>query len=291
MKRGDVTHVAAQVSLVDMNSPRLLAFDLDRTLLTDDYRLPLRIEDAIREARRCGHLVTVLTGRPRAAALPYLEQLEIDGPHSVNHGAMVYGFAGELIRHTRLEATLVSQVLEPYLEVGDLDFSCVVDDMLYVRDPDDDRWSWAHSRNRLVKRFDPQEKLDADKVIFAADSRTAEIEQELLERLPGVVTYLWGDGYLEITGADADKGGALKLIAGLLNVPREATVAFGDGLNDVTMIAYAGTGIAVGPYAHAEVVAAADEQIPSPEEHGVALWLERNLAGNPAAERLEGTSG
>ena len=186
---------------------------------------------------------------------------------------------------------MVSQVLEPYLEVSDLDFSCVVDDMLYVRDPDDDRWSWAHSRNRRVKRFDPQEKLDADKVIFAADSRTVEIEQEILARLPGLVTYLWGDGYLEVTGADADKGGALKLIAGLLNVPQEDTVAFGDGLNDVTMIGWAGTGIAVGPHAHPDVVARADEQIPSPEEHGVAIWLERNLAGSAAGERLEGTSG
>ena len=49
---------------------------------------------------------------------------------------MVYGFGGELIRHTRLAAAMVADVLAPYLEVTDLDFSCVVDDMLYVRDPD-----------------------------------------------------------------------------------------------------------------------------------------------------------
>ncbi|HEX7003956.1 MAG TPA: HAD family hydrolase [Trueperaceae bacterium] len=272
-----------------MDSPRLLAFDLDRTLLTDDYRLPARIEEAIREARRCGHLVTVLTGRPRAAALPYLEQLEIDGPHSVNHGAVVYGFGGELIRHTRLEAAVVAQVLAPYLEVTDLDFSCVVDDMLYVRDPDDDRWSWAHSRNRLVKRFDASARLDADKVIFAADERTKTIEQEIRRRLPGLVTYLWGDGYLEVTGANADKGGALELIADLLEVPREATVAFGDGLNDVTMVGWAGTGVAVGSYAHPDVVAAADERVASPEEGGVARWIEQHLTAGMVAERAEGT--
>ena len=273
------------LSLVDMESPRLLAFDLDRTLLTDDYRLPLKIEEAIREARRCGHLVTVLTGRPRAAALPYLEQLEIDGPYSVNHGAMVYGFGGELIRHTRLESKVVADVLAPYLEVPDLDFSCVVDDMLYVRDPDDDRWAWAHSRNRLVKRFDVGQRLDADKVIFAADERTKVIEQEILGRLPGLVTYLWGDGYLEVTGADADKGGALALIADLLDVPQQATVAFGDGLNDVTMIGWAGTGIAVGQYAHPDVLALADEQIAPPEEDGVARWLEQHLIGEVAEAR------
>lgn len=263
-----------------MDAPRLLAFDLDRTLLTDDHMLPLRIEEAIREARRCGHLVTVLTGRPRAAALPYLEQLEIDGPHSVNHGAVVYGFGGELIRQTRLQGAMVAEVLAPYLAITDLDFSCVVDDVLYVRDPEDDRWSWAHSRNRLLKRFDPAEELDADKVIFAADDRTTVIEQEIRERLPGLVTYLWGDGFLEVTGADADKGAALELIAGLLDVPRAATVAFGDGLNDVTMLGWAGTAVAVGRYAHPDVVATSDERIAAPEDGGVAEWIERNLTGS-----------
>jgi Cof subfamily protein (haloacid dehalogenase superfamily) len=288
----DATWVAGGtgLSFTDMDSPRLLAFDLDRTILTEDYRLPLRIEQAIREARDRGNLVTVLTGRPRAAALPYLEQLDIDGPYSVNHGAQVYGPDHALIRHTRLAAPLVGSVLEPYLPLLDLDFSCVVDDILYVRDPQDDRWAWAHTSNRLVKRFDPMEVLDADKVVFAADSRTERIEREILERHPDLITYLWGDGYLEVTGPDADKGGALRLISELLQVPREATVAFGDGLNDLTMVAWAGHGVAVGPYAHPGVVAAAAEQIAAPEDDGVALWLERNLAGAYTSERVEDTA-
>lgn len=268
-----------------MDARRLLAFDLDRTLLTDDYRLPLAIENAIGEARRCGHLVTVLTGRPRAAALPYLEQLEIEGPYSVNHGAMVYGNSGEIVRRMRLEAPLVADLLAPYLGVADLDFSCMVDDVLYVRDPEDDRWAWAHTRNRMVQRFDPATVLDADKVVFAADPRTVEIEKEIQARLPDLVTYLWGDGYLEITGADADKGGALRLIAQMLQVPREATVAFGDGLNDVTMVGWAGHGVAVGSYAHPEVVAGATEQIASPEDGGVASWIESNLLAAGTDER------
>jgi Cof subfamily protein (haloacid dehalogenase superfamily) len=274
-----------------MDSPRLLAFDLDRTLLTEDYLLPQRIESSIRDARRCGHLVTVLTGRPRAAALPYLEQLEIDGPYSVNHGAMVYGSDGEIVHHSRLTGTLVTEVLKPYLELSDLDFSCVVDDVLYVRDPDDDRWAWAHTINRLVKRFEPGAVLHADKVVFAADPRTVEIEQEILARLPGLVTYLWGDGYLEITGPDADKGGALRLIAELLRIPREATVAFGDGLNDVTMVRWAGHGVAVGSYAHPDVVAGAAERIDSPEDGGVASWIASNLIGSVVEPRAEGASG
>ena len=54
-------------------------------------------------------------------------------------------------------------------------------------------------------------------------------------------------------------------------------MAFGDGPNDASMLAWAGRGIAVGPHACAEVLAAADEHIAAPEELGVVRWLEANV--------------
>jgi 5-amino-6-(5-phospho-D-ribitylamino)uracil phosphatase len=54
-------------------------------------------------------------------------------------------------------------------------------------------------------------------------------------------------------------------------------VAFGDGLNDVSMLRWAGRAVAVGPEAHPDVLAVADERIAAPEEGGVADWLERNV--------------
>ena len=64
-----------------------------------------------------------------------------------------------------------------------------------------------------------------------------------------------------------------------MGIPQEDTIAFGDGVNDITTVRWAGRGIAVGPFAHPEVLAAADEHIPSPEEGGVAHWLEEHLLG------------
>src|SRR5690606_20211136 len=51
----------------------LLAFDLDKTLVTDDFRLPVETADAVSAARAAGHHVTVLTGRPLIAAREYLQ--------------------------------------------------------------------------------------------------------------------------------------------------------------------------------------------------------------------------
>lgn len=255
---------------------RLLAFDLDRTIITDDYRLPPAIGRAIFRAREAGHHVAVLTGRPRAAAQPVLDELELRGPFSVNHGALVVGPDGNELRRLRMAWAEILALLTPFLEEGP-DFSCVIDDTLYVRDPDDERWAWVHTRNRQVARFTPELALDADKVVFTTNGEGPHLEREILARHSHFVTYLWEDGYLEVTGPQTDKASALELICDTLGVPREHTIAFGDGLNDATMIAWAGHGVAVGPHAHESVLATAAERIPSPEDDGVARWLEQNL--------------
>jgi 5-amino-6-(5-phospho-D-ribitylamino)uracil phosphatase len=254
----------------------LLAFDLDRTVVTDDYLLPDDVAAAIKAARRAGHHVTVLTGRARAAAQPYLDTLEVAGPCSVNHGALVLGSGGSVLRRSRLTADEVCGVLSPYLD-GELEFSCVVDDILFVRDPAHERWTWAHTRNRTVERFSIAQARDADKVVFDASAACASVSDALAMALPHLTRYLWGDGFLEVIGRGADKGTALAYIADTLGVPRDEVVAFGDGLNDVTMLQWAGRGVAVGPHAHPDALAVADERIASPEEGGVTAWLEEHV--------------
>jgi HAD superfamily hydrolase (TIGR01484 family) len=66
----------------------LLAFDLDNTVVTRSNEIPPRILAAIGAAKEAGHLVSVLTGRPQASALPFVQQLG-GGPYAVNHGALV----------------------------------------------------------------------------------------------------------------------------------------------------------------------------------------------------------
>ncbi|HLR46881.1 MAG TPA: HAD family hydrolase [Deinococcales bacterium] len=272
-----------------MTDRRLLAFDLDQTIVTTDHELPVQIRDSIFRAREAGHHVVVLTGRPLATAEPILEQLEVTDHYSVNHGALVFGTQAEILRRVRLEWTDVLQILSPDLLVEQLEFSCVIDDTLYVREPSDTRWKWAHTNNRRVAEFHHELNLKADKVVFSTDSDpftphsrpllelAEKLEQEILARHPHYVTYLWNNGYLEVTSPGSDKGSALELLAQELGVERENTVAFGDGLNDLKMLEWAGHSVAVGPHAHPRTLAAADEHIAPPEEGGVRDWLERNL--------------
>ena len=255
----------------------LFAFDLDKTVVTNDYRLPERVAAAVRSLRGAGHHVTVLTGRPMGSARRFLDALEVDGPFSVNHGAQVVGPGGVELRRTRLRSADVRLIVDPWHAHPQVEFSCVVDDRLLVKNPDDTRWSWAHTEQRIVARFDPTLDFDADKVVFASSTNGAAIAAHVAERLPHLESYLWGDGFLEVIGAGADKGSALAFIAAGLGVDRADVVAFGDGLNDVSMLRWAGRAVAVGPEAHPDVLAVADERIAAPEEGGVADWLERNV--------------
>lgn len=252
----------------------LFAFDLDKTLVTNDYRLPERTPTVMRALRDAGHAVTVLTGRPLGSARPFLEALGVAGPFSVNHGAQVMGEGGRELRRVRLHAADVRAVLAPWAAHPTVEFSCVVGDTLLVKDPQDARWHWAHTESRVVSRFDPTVDTDADKVVFAADTSTVEVIAHVEERVPHAERYLWGDGFLEVVAPGGDKGAGLAFIAAHLGYERHQVVAFGDGLNDVSMVRWAGHGVAVGPEAHPDTLAAADEHVASPEEGGVLDWLE-----------------
>lgn len=252
----------------------LLAFDLDKTLVTDDFRLTDDIADAVVAARERGHVVTVLTGRPLVAAHEYLTRLAIDVPHSVNHGSTILGGDGSVITRKLLDPADVATLLARFSADEELEFSCVVGETLYVRDPAHERWTYAHAQGRVVSRYDATERFAADKVVFHSNGKSELLASELAKHYPKLVRYLWGDGYLEVVPLGGDKGTALQFIAARLDIAREDVVAFGDGLNDVTMIGWAGRGVAVGNDVHPDVKRLADEHIPSPEESGVARWLE-----------------
>lgn len=256
----------------------LLAFDLDKTVVTNDYQLPDEIRRAIAAARKAGHLVTVITGRTRAAALSIIEQLEVQGPYSVNHGALVMGDHDTVLRRTTIPAAWSHALLERYQHGLGVECSCMIEDSVFVRDPSDERWTWVHTRGWELLPLTSLNGQAADKLVFSCPAERSEgMNDDIRRDYPTLVTYLWENHFLEVTGENAHKGAALQLIAETLGVPQQDTVAFGDGVNDVAMLRWAGHSVAVGPHAHADVLAAAAEHIAPPEELGVAHWLEQNL--------------
>jgi hydroxymethylpyrimidine pyrophosphatase-like HAD family hydrolase len=101
--------------------------------------------------------------------------------------------------------------------------------------------------------------------------------RDKLERLLPEVRRLWQGRlniatsmptYLEFTSVESDKAKALAFLCVRLGIPREQSVAVGDGRNDASMIAWAGLGVAV-EGSPPEVIAAADRTVPGPGGGGI----------------------
>jgi hypothetical protein len=108
------------------------------------------------------------------------------------------------------------------------------------------------------------------KLVIVAPSATLEkllpeVRQRWAGRLNAATSMA---NYLEFTSVESDKATALQFLCDRLNVPREETVAVGDGRNDASMLAWAGLGIAI-EGSPAEVQAAADRTIPGPGRGGI----------------------
>lgn len=255
----------------------LLAFDLDKTIVTNDYQLPQEIVAALGRAREAGHEVTILTGRPFIMAAPIVNQLSLAAPHSVNHGAQVLDATGKEIRRVQMGGHEADALVAQHATTEEVDFSVLLDEQMHVKDVDSVRWDFVHTSKRVVEPYAPGRLKTVDKVVFYGPDHTTRLDEMVQLDFPTMQRYLWADGYLEVVPEHADKGSALAFIADKLGYAQKDVVAFGDGSNDITMIDWAGHGVAVGPWAHEEVKRLAQEHIPSPEELGVVDWIEANL--------------
>jgi Cof subfamily protein (haloacid dehalogenase superfamily) len=263
-----------------MAARKLLAFDLDGTLVTRDYQINQRTLDAVRGARAAGHAVTVITGRVEASARAYLEMLGVDIAFGTAQGACVHCERGSLLRDVRMSRDTLLELVRQFGAEA-VEFFVPHGESVYVRDPKSKRadgvsyWAWIEAEGRGVHGIDALPLEDVYKISLH-HSDLSVFAPKVMAAFPQQRYYPWGGQYLEVAHWDAHKGAALELIAGRVGVAREDVIAFGDGNNDLTMLEWAGHGVAVG-YAEAHFAGVAQETVLTPEEFGVATWLERNL--------------
>jgi Cof subfamily protein (haloacid dehalogenase superfamily) len=261
---------------------RLIACDLDGTLLAADLVIRERTAVAIAAARAAGVRVVVVTGRMFQSALPYALAAGIDDPIVCYQGAAVVDLETRtFLRHEPIPVPVAREVIAAVQETG-YTLNAYVDDELYVASvtpaaeryarfqrleihPVGDLLAWlAAPPTKLVAVGEPPE-MDALKVAMKArfDSRL-----HISKSLPI---------FLEFSRKGITKGSGLAFLAERLGIARERVVAFGDAENDVELLEWAGYGVAVAN-ADESVRAVADLVCPSAEEEGVAQVIEAYLA-------------
>ena len=265
---------------------KLLALDLDDTLLNEKSKISSRNIAAIRKVAGKGVLVTIATGRMYRSTLPYARELEVDLPLITYHGALIKKAGNnEVLRYAAVPCDMALELLE-LGEKNDFHLNLYFDDKLFAKEENESTRFYQTIGSVPVEtvgslsRFLFQEKIDPIKLtIINQDGRLEGIQQMLQDRYSSELTILQSRPFfLEITHKEATKGQALDFLAKKKGITAEEVVAIGDSYNDIDMLQYAGMGVAVAN-APEPVRSVADVITRANTEDGVAVFLEEYLLG------------
>ena len=221
---------------------------------------------------RAGITVVACTGRPFPGALPWVKRLGLETPIVCYQGAQVRALNGEMILDHGIEHGLAMEVIR-FARERNLHIQAYADDRLLVERDRPEAHQYADHAGmaiHVVGDLDQAMGPTTPKLVMVAT-------REVLEALLPEVRRCWQGRlnaatsmptYLEFTTIESDKAKALAFLCERLGIPQGQTVAVGDGRNDVSMIAWAGLGVAVAG-SEPEVIAAADRTIPRPGNGGI----------------------
>lgn len=267
--------------------PKLIATDLDGTILRSDDTVSAYTHRVLERVRAAGIPLVGATGRgPRLLELARRD-LPTAGHLVLAAGARVVDLTGAApvtLVDRRLEGPVVAALLDDLEAVaGRLTVMVEARDHPYAPlwgelHPS---WPWPDRvvpkpraealAGEVVKAFARADGVDVDDLL--------DIARRIVPPAKATVTQA-GLGFVEICPPGVDKGTGLAVVAESLGVDPADALVFGDMPNDVPMFTWAGWGrVAVGN-AHPAVRALADEVTLTNDEDGVAVWLERLL---PAA--------
>ena len=271
---------------------KLIAFDLDGTLLTDRKELTLRARRAIGKAIEKGVTILAATGRPMTAMPP--EILNFSGIRyymSSNGAALWDKETGTYIRQAYLTREQTILLVAASMQEDVWREACIngrshASKEQFERLPD--FFTTERVMRYVLDTRKPVERLED--YILTCENRIERVSfftyhpdrleriHESIRDIPDIDITSAVPNDLEIGASAASKEGALKYLIELLEIEPDEVMAIGDGHNDIGMIRLSGIGVAMANAMEA-VHEAADFVTDSNEEDGVAKVIERFVLG------------
>lgn len=261
---------------------RMIASDLDGTLLGADGQLSDRTVGALRAARDAGIVVVAATGRAPTSSMPRLAPHDVVDHLVASNGSLIHDVATDTTTHRfPIDARHLAQLFAALDAAIDGLAYCWEHDDGYGWDPD---FADIAAEHEDLQGHGPQARPNGDALVTKLMVRhdtlvRGELRDALLPHLP-VPLNIGSSGveFVEVTAVDVHKASALDHLAGTYGIEPTDVVAFGDNLNDIEMLTWAGRGIAV-DNAQPAVRDVADHVIGHHADDAVAEFVERMLAG------------
>jgi Cof subfamily protein (haloacid dehalogenase superfamily) len=262
---------------------RLIATDLDGTLLRSDLSVSERTQAALRAARDAGMRIVLVSARGPIGVGRVADIIGGDGFAICSNGALVIDLgARKVIRHRKLAADVAAQIVRGLrVRLPNVCFATEIEALFALEPAFKGAWgSWeppadARYADALELVRAPVTKLIARDTTCPVDELAAAAREVAGDSAAVGVSGKW---VVEISAAGVNKATALKELAADYGIEASEVLAFGDYPNDLPMLEWAGRSIATAN-AHPDVLAQVDEVTESNDDDGVALAVERLLAG------------
>jgi Cof subfamily protein (haloacid dehalogenase superfamily) len=260
--------------------PRLIATDLDGTLLRPDRTVSARTAHLLDRLIAEGRPVVLVTGRPIRWLEGVYDHLISPLPAVCANGAVVYDPADDrVLRADPLEPDVLFEVARRLrAHVPEVSFAVEITDGREMRHEAAYPLHWD-STNETIRAVDTPEDLTGAPAVKLLARAGAQDPDAFVKLVAGAVeglaeaTHSSTTGLVEISAAGVTKAAGLAWLCARHGIGADEVVAFGDMPNDVPMLAWAGRAVAVAN-AHPAVLEIADDVTRSNEEDGVAAYLE-----------------
>jgi len=269
---------------------KLIAIDMDGTLLNHKHEITPAVKQAISAARAQGVYVVLATGRPYIGIERYLLELDLheDGEYCItNNGALVQrAVNGDTVSEATLDFNdyLYLERLSRQLKVH---FHALDFDTLYTANRDISRYTVHEAyltgmpfKFRRVDEMDDTLRFPKVMMIDEPEILDRAISQIPPEAFKRYTIMKSADYYLELLSKQANKGEGVKALAEHLHLTADQVMTIGDQANDLAMINYAGTGVAMGN-AIDEIKAASQFVTKTNMEDGVAVAIQTLVLDAP----------
>ena len=260
---------------------KLIALDMDGTLLKGDNTISQETKKAIKLAKEKGIKIVITTGRPLQGVMNYLEELDL-----INYDEYVITYNGSSIYNTKTLEPIVRNGItgKDFKDIYKLSKSLGVKFHGFIDEcciaPKENIYTQAEIQhnNIEVKIIDIENDINDNDYIIKAmildekeklDKAVKRIPKEYLEKYNALRTVSF---IFEFMNKNCSKSSALKALCSYLGISQNEVIAFGDGDNDIDMLQFAGVGVAMGN-ASDYVKSKADYITLSNEENGVAHTL------------------
>lgn len=277
----------------------MLVADVDGTLMARNGHVSPRVREAVRAALAEGTLVALATGRWYRSAQPIARELGLDLPIILHNGALVKDLVtGEVLDHCHLPRAMAEQAigiirahgLQPMVYENAFGGELLLTGPAELDSPFTARYlatKTEHLRRvplaDLALADDPIQLAVAD-TADRADPLIAELARGPWQTVTSMTLAAPEARFVEVLSPGCSKARAAARLAAAHGVAMSEVVAVGDNYNDLDLIEAAGLGVAMGN-APEGVRAWADAVVPTVDEDGLAVAIERYLLGGPARAR------